>query len=155
MKSNLKTLIICVAIPLAVGFVSSLLTRTGMESSVMMKPPLSPPGWIFPIVWTILYVLMGMASYLIVTSNASQQAILSALKLYAAQLAINFFWSIIFFNLNWYFIAFLWIILLWVLIFLTAKAFARISERAGYLLVPYFIWVTFAAYLTFGIWILN
>ncbi|MBE5883857.1 MAG: tryptophan-rich sensory protein [Lachnospiraceae bacterium] len=119
------------------------------------KPPLSPPGFLFPIVWTILYTLMGIASYLIFSANANREDINNALTVYALQLAVNFFWSIFFFNLRWYLFSFFWLILLWVLILDTIILFFRISKPAAYLLIPYLIWVTFAGYLNLGIFLLN
>ena len=119
------------------------------------KPPLSPPGWLFPVVWTLLYVLMGIASYLVLVSGEDEAKVTSALKTYGLQLAFNFFWSIIFFNLESYLFAFIWLVALWILILLTMIKFFRIREAAGYLLLPYLAWVTFAGYLNLGIYLLN
>ena len=119
------------------------------------KPPLSPPAFLFPIVWTILYILMGISAYLIIKSDANLEEKTKALKIYIYQLIVNFLWPIFFFNLKWYFFSFLWILLLWVLIIVMIREFSRISKTAGYLLVPYLLWVTFATYLTFAIWVLN
>lgn len=119
------------------------------------QPPLSPPGWVFPVVWTILFALMGLSAGLIAVSGASRSVIRTALGVYALQLAVNFFWSILFFNLQLYFLSFLWLVLLWVLIALTILLFSRISRPAAALLVPYLLWVTFAGYLNFGIFLLN
>lgn len=157
MKTNKFTLAICIAIPLIVGGAAGYLTRGGIESfETINKPALSPPGWLFPVVWTILYVLMGIASYLVYTSQTGYRwRIRQALTLYLWQLVFNFFWPIIFFNMQWYFIAFLWLILLWLLIFMTILAFGQISKTAAYLMLPYLVWVTFAGYLNFAIWRLN
>lgn len=119
------------------------------------KPPLSPPGWLFPVVWTILFVLMGLASYLVLRSEQPRQAVHKALWLYGIQLIVNFFWPIFFFNLSLYLFSFAWLVLLWVLILATTVRFYRISRAAGYLMLPYFVWVTFAGYLNFGIYLLN
>lgn len=119
------------------------------------KPPLSPPGWLFPVVWTILFVLMGAASYLVLTSEKPQQVVDRALRLYVVQLGVNFFWSIFFFGQSRYLFSFLWLVLLWLLILATAIRFYRIMPLAGYLLLPYLIWVTFAGYLNLGICLLN
>lgn len=155
-KSNKVTFIICIAIPLAVGAISGYLTRGGMEIfKILDKPPLSPPGWLFPVVWGILYVLMGIASYLVVTSDADQKEISKALNLYGAQLAVNFFWPIFFFGFTLYLFSFLWLILLWILIVFTILFFYKISKTAAYLMIPYLVWVTFAGYLNAGIWLLN
>jgi len=155
MKIDWKKLAICVAIPLLVGGLSALLTRNSMEAfGALNQPPLSPPGWLFPVVWTILYVLMGVASYLVVTARRSRMTN-PALTAYGAQLFFNFFWSIIFFNWQQYLFAFIWLLVLWVLILVTLSRFYRIDKRAGYLLIPYLLWVTFAGYLNLGIYLLN
>lgn len=155
LKIQWKKLIICIAIPLAVGGLSAFLTRNSMETfDSLSKPPLSPPGWLFPIVWSILFVLMGIASYLVLVSDKPARS-KTALTVYGIQLAFNFFWSIIFFNLEMYLFAFFWLIALWILIIITTVLFWRIDEKAGYLMLPYLVWVTFAAYLNFGIYILN
>lgn len=119
------------------------------------QPPLSPPGWLFPVVWTVLYVLMGIASYLVSVSDAPQEEKARALWTYGIQLAFNFLWPIAFFNLKWYLFAFLWLVILWILILITALRFGRIRKPAGYLLVPYLLWVAFAGYLNLGIYLLN
>ena len=156
MKIDWKKLLISLAIPLAVGGLSALLTGGGMgEYAIMNQPPLSPPGWLFPIVWTVLYLLMGYASYRVLTSGADAGKIRRALTLYGAQLAVNFLWPLIFFGLNWYLVAFFGLVLLWALILLTMRAFSEIDEVAGNLLLPYLLWVTFAGYLNFGVYLLN
>ncbi len=155
MKIQWKEIIICIAIPLGVGALASFLTRDNMAVFGMInKPPLSPPAWLFPVVWTILYVLMGIASYLVYTSERSKR-VSTALKVYGLQLFFNFFWSIIFFNIGNYLLAFIWLIALWLLILLTNRLFDKISETAGYLMLPYLVWVTFAGYLNWGIYLLN
>lgn len=156
MKINIKQLIICIAIPLLVGGLASFITRDSMEAfGQLNQPPLSPPGILFPIVWTILYTLMGIASYLIVSSDAGKEDIQNAIFVYALQLGVNFFWSIFFFNLEWYLFSFFWLLLLWIFILYTIVIFYRISKPAAYLLIPYLLWVTFAGYLNLGIAILN
>ncbi len=155
MQSNWKKLAISLAIPLAVGALAALLSGTMDTYSAMDKPPLSPPGWVFPVVWTVLYLLMGYASYLVVTADAPQEQKRKALILYGLQLAANFVWPLLFFAAGMPLTALLWLILLWVLIFLTIRAFSDISERAGDLLIPYILWVTFAAYLNLGIYLLS
>ena len=156
MKINYKLLTICIIIPLAVGSLSGYISASAMDSFRMLnKPPLSPPGFLFPIVWTILYILMGIASYLVLTSGQSTTKIKDAMITYGLQLFFNFFWSIIFFNLEWYMLAFVWLVVLWVLIFNTIISFYEISKTAAYLLIPYLLWVTFAGYLNLGIYLLN
>lgn len=155
-KIDKKLLVICIALPLLVGAVSALLTRESMMLfASVQKPPLSPPGWLFPVVWTILYTLMGIASYLVLTSEAPKEEIGRAINVYLYQLLVNFLWSTWFFNLQWYFFAFFWLLLLWVMILITLVRFYRISKPAGYLFVPYLLWVTFAGYLNLGIALLN
>ena len=153
MKKHWKSLLLCVAIPLAVGGVSAFLSRDGMQNFENLKmPALAPPGWLFPVVWTILSLLMGIASRLIVISGKDNE---EALKTYRNQLFFNFFWSIIFFELERYLLAFGWLLVLWFLILLMVVRFYRISKTAGILMLPYLIWVTFAGYLNFMIWRLN
>ncbi len=155
-KVNWKKLIIAVAIPLAVGCLAALLTSNSQEVfATVNKPALAPPAWLFPVAWTILYVLMGIASYRIWQSVTTYEKRKQALFLYGVQLFFNFFWSIIFFNLQEYFFAFVWIIALWLMIFLTYQQFRQIDKIAGWLLIPYLVWVLFAAYLNFGIFVLN
>lgn len=154
MKIQWKRLLLCLAIPLAVGALAGILTKDSMlQFAQLNKPPLSPPGWLFPIVWTVLFLLMGLSSYLISVSDSAQKR--PALILYAIQLTVNFFWSIFFFRFGWYGFSFFWLLLLWVLIFLTIRAFRRISPVAAILLLPYLLWVTFAGYLNLGIALLN
>ncbi|MFR6102085.1 MAG: TspO/MBR family protein [Christensenellales bacterium] len=156
MKIDKKRLIICLAIPLVVGGAAGLLTMNSMEAfEALNQPPLSPPGWLFPVVWTVLYVLMGIASYLASVSDAPHKEKARALWTYGIQLAFNFLWPIAFFNLKWYLFAFLWLVILWILILITALRFGRIRKPAGYLLVPYLLWVAFAGYLNLGIYLLN
>ena len=151
-----KPLLICVAIPLAVGGLAALLSREGMNVFASLeKPPLSPPGWLFPVVWTILYVLMGIASYLVFTSGADRKTVGAALRVYGFQLAVNFLWPIFFFNFGWYLFSFVWLLLLLLLILVTFARFWKISVPAACLLIPYLIWVVFAGYLNLGVALLN
>ena len=155
MKIDWKKLLIALGIPLAVGALAALLSGGMTNYGAMNKPPLSPPGWVFPVVWTILYLLMGYASYRIWISDAEPVQKRNALILYAAQLLANFIWPLLFFTGEWFLAALIWLVLLWILIFLTIRAFSKIDERAGDLLIPYILWVTFAAYLNLGIFLLN
>lgn len=155
MKEKRRLLIKCIAVPLITGAAAGFITRNSMALfRQLKKPPLSPPGWIFPIAWTILYVLMGTASYLIVTSARTGQRA-RALAAYAAQLAANFLWPIFFFKCKWYLFAFLWLTALWLLAAAAAKSFYAISKKAGLLLIPYLAWLTYAAYLNLFIALLN
>ena len=155
MKPNIKKLLICLAIPLAVGGLSALVTGGMSDYPMLNQPPLSPPGWLFPVVWTVLYLLMGYASYRVLTSGADKVQINNALRLYGLQLFVNFLWSPVFFGLQWRLVAFFLLLLLWILIALTIRAFSAIDERAGDLLIPYLLWVTFAGYLNLALYWLN
>lgn len=156
MKVNWKLLVLCTVIPLAVGAAASLLTGAGMEVfESVTKPPLSPPAWLFPVVWTILYTLMGISSYLIAASGAEAPEMKNALSIYAYQLTVNFLWPTFFFNFRWYLFSFLWLILLVLLTASMIREFYRISKTAAYLNIPYLVWLIFAGYLNFAIWWLN
>lgn len=147
---NWKTLVISIAISLGTGIVSSLLSGAGMQQyGAIYKPPLAPPGWLFPIVWTILYVLMGIAAWLVYETKGADTK--QALVLYAIQLVLNGGWSLIFFGRQAYFLAFAWLLLLWFFIYLTIKEFLQVKRLAGILMIPYLIWVTFAGYLNLAI----
>ncbi len=140
----------------AVGALSGWLTREGAElyGVAIVKPPLSPPSIVFPIVWTILFALMGVGAarvYLAPDSRARSQGLI----LFLGQLVVNFFWSIIFFNFQAFGFAFFWLMLLWVLVIWMLLVFRRVDRLAGLLQIPYFLWVTFAVYLSFGVWMLN
>ncbi len=151
----MKNLIIMLVIPLLVGGLSALLAGGMGDFEALEKPPLSPPGWLFPVVWTILYLMMGLASYLVATANAPTYKKNSALLVYGVQLFFNFMWSIIFFRFEAYLFAFIWLVIMWVLILITIVRFYEVRKSAGLLLLPYFFWVTFAGYLNIGIYILN
>ncbi len=156
MKLNIKLLIKSIALPLLVGLISGLLTRNAMQDfQTLVKPPLAPPGWLFPVVWTILYTLMGISAYLIQTSSADPETKSDALMIYRYQLIVNFLWPVLFFSFGWYLFAFAWILLLWGLVILMIWDFSKISKTAAYLNIPYLIWLTFAAYLNGAIWWLN
>lgn len=157
MWKKIKPYVISVLIPLAVGGLSALLTRGNMDIYDTVKtPPLSPPMVLFPIVWGILYVLMGVGSGLVYMSGKTSGVdTKTALWVYGLQLIVNFFWSIIFFNMRQFLFAFIWIMLLWAIIIAMIVEFRRINTTAAWLQVPYLLWVTFAAYLTFGIYFLN
>ncbi len=149
-----KPLIICLLIPLAIGGLSALLTMGSMEVyGNLNQPPLSPPGFLFPIVWTILFILMGISSYLIFVSDDRNKT--KALIIYAVQLVFNFVWSLIFFNMQSYLFAFIWLVILWALIIAMIVSFWKISKPAALLQIPYLLWVTFAGYLNLGVYLLN
>lgn len=156
MTQKKKTIVFQIGLPLAVGALSALFAGTNMKFfETLRQPPLAPPGILFPIVWTILFTLMGIASYLVHRSHGPEKEVQGANSLYLLQLAVNFFWPIFFFRLQWFWFSFLWLLLLWVLIVLTILAFLPLSKTAAKLMIPYFLWVSFAAYLNLGIAILN
>ena len=155
MKPDWKKLLISLAIPLGVGGLAALLSGSMDTYNSLKQPPLSPPGWIFPIVWTILYLLMGYASYRVATSDAPRDERKTALTFYGLQLFFNFLWPIVFFRLQWYWAAFILLLVLWVLIYITMYRFEAIDETAENLLIPYLLWVTFAGYLNLGVALLN
>lgn len=157
MWKKIKPYIISVIIALGVGGLSALLTKGSMVAyQSINKPPLNPPMIVFPIVWTVLFILMGISSAIIYTKPYdNKEESYSALRLYGFQLAVNFFWSIIFFNMQAYLFAFIWLLLLWVLIIAMIIRFGKIDLTAAYLQIPYLLWVTFAGYLNLMIYILN
>ena len=153
---------LAIAVPLGGGFIISLFTRDAMSKfSSFNQPPLAPPAWLFPVAWTILYTLMGIASYLIwkkgrdANATADKTASKTALIIYAVQLVFNFIWTPLFFSLGWYWFAFIWLMVMWVLIIVLTSQTRKISHFAFWMLIPYIIWCTFAAYLNCGIAILN
>ena len=156
MKPKTKALAVCVALPLLTGGLAALISKKsmGLFDSVD-KPPLSPPAWLFPVAWTALYVLMGLACYRVFTAQAPQEQKNRALLFYALQLGFNFFWTIIFFNLGAYTAAFVWLVILLALIVITTVLFYGIDKTAAYLMIPYIVWVTFAGYLNLGIALMN
>ena len=152
--------VLCVAAPLAVGGLSALLTMNAMNAfDEMNQPPLAPPAWLFPIAWTILYVLMGIASFLIYLAGRKSKKNMGiakvALIIYGIQLVFNFVWSPLFFNAKLYWIAFAWLIVMWALIIVLMVKAGKISKGAVWCPLPYILWCTFAAYLNCGIAILN
>ena len=158
MKQNWKTLLVCILIPLIVGTVAGLLTMGGMEQFASLnKPPLSPPSWLFPIAWTLLYTLMGISSYIIYISEEPEEKSIKsrALSTYGYQLLVNFLWPVFFFNFQWYLFSFFWLALLWILVAKMILEFGAISRLAALCNIPYLLWLSFAGYLNLGIWLLN
>ena len=151
--SQWKALILTAALTLGLGALSGFITSDSqMQYESMYQPPLAPPAWVFPVVWTVLYVLMSVAAWLVWKAqqplDADQQ---KALELYVLQLLVNVTWPVFFFRLEAYWQAFLWLCLLWVLILVMIIRFGRVDRRAAWLLVPYLLWVTFAGYLNLSI----
>ncbi len=151
--TKLKIYLKAIALPVICGLVVGLLTRGAMANfKLLTKPFLAPPAILFPIVWTILYILMGVSYGLLKANNANS---LVTEKSYYAQLIVNLIWPIIFFVLEWRFIALLWIILLLVLVINMAYQFFRQEKIAGLLQIPYILWVMFATYLNLFFFLLN
>ncbi|MBQ7294742.1 MAG: tryptophan-rich sensory protein [Clostridia bacterium] len=154
-KSKIKTYAVSLLIALGVGGVSALLTNMGMENYKMAeKPAFTPPDIVFPIVWTILFLLMGISSARIYLSPVSVHRS-RGLLIYVLQLAANFIWSLLFFNLQAYGLAFFWLIFLSVLILLMIIVFSKTDKIAAYLQIPYLLWVSFAGVLNYMVWMLN
>lgn len=139
-----------------VGLLAGLLTReaTNIYGETAMQPALAPPAILFPIVWTVLYALMGIGAALIWNSPESAER-RRALNLFILQLIVNFFWSLIFFNAQAFGFALVWLVLLWVLILLMILSFRKVNRLAAWLQIPYLLWVTFAGYLNYMVWMLN
>lgn len=151
-----KHYIISALIALGIGGLSALLSMNGMEAynATVTKPALTPPGWLFSVVWTILYVLMGISAARVwMTKDSAARS--RGLNLYVAQLIVNFFWSLIFFNAQAFGFAVIWLLFLWVLVLLMILQFYKVDRFAALLQIPYLIWLTFAAYLSIGVWYLN
>lgn len=157
MQNKTKTYFLSVVIALAVGGLSALVTSGNMDLySSITPPPLAPPSILFPIVWTILFTLMGIGSAMIFLENDNKpKEVRSALFVYGFNLFLNFFWSIIFFNMQAFLFSFVWLVILWVTILIMIIKFYQIKPVAGLLQIPYLLWVTFAGYLNLAIYILN
>ena len=155
-KRQWKAYVFWIAVSETVGILSGWLSRQGSQyfSENVVQPPLSPPAIVFPIVWTILYALMGIGAARIWLSEPSQ-ARSRGLNLFIAQLVVNFFWRLIFFNAQAYGFAFIWLLLLWVLVAWMTYTFSKTDKLAALLQIPYLLWLTFAAYLSAGVWYLN
>ena len=153
MKINIKKLIISILIPLGLGTIVGLLTSAGNNYNEIIQPTFAPPAILFPIVWSILYTLMGISSYIVSESNDTNKE--QALSIYWFQLVVNLLWSFVFFTFKLYFIAFLWIISLIILVVIMIKRFYNISKISGLIQIPYLLWLIFASILNFSIFTLN
>jgi tryptophan-rich sensory protein len=155
--SEISAAVLTIAVCLLVGFLGSLLTMPSIPTwyVALNKPVFNPPNWIFGPVWTTLYILMGISAYLILRQGLSNRRVILALSLFSLQLLLNLEWSLIFFARHNIGLAFGEIILLWLMILFTAFYFYRLSKAAGWLFLPYILWVSFAAVLNFSIWMLN
>ena len=153
-------LFVSLAIPLAVGGISALISGDLMSKfGEFNQPPLAPPAWLFPVAWTILYILMGIACFLVWIRPADKQITMSAKRfffvVYGIQLVFNFFWSIFFFNLTWHLFAFFWLLVMWIMIIALVVWGFKNRRAVAWVLMPYLLWTTFAAYLNIMIAILN
>ncbi len=161
MKINFKKLLISIGIAEAVGFLSSLFSGvfSGRQEeffNTLIKPPLSPPSWLFGVVWPILYALMGAAAYLVYDSVKGEKfEKKNALYYYAAQLFVNFLWSIVFFGLESLVGGLIILLILDILVIIVMYKFSKINRLASWLLIPYLIWILFATYLNIGFVVLN
>ena len=155
-KKVWKTYAFWILLTGAVGALSGWLTRKGTKifNETILQPPLSPPAIVFPIVWGILYTMMGISAARIYMAHPSQSRS-KGLNLYIIQLAVNFLWSIIFFNFQAFGFAFLWLLLLWALVLWMILVFQNVDSLAAKLQIPYLIWLAFAAYLNLGVWYMN
>lgn len=149
-KINVAALIVFILIPLLAGIISGYISM-GEGSVDYIKPSLAPPDYVFPIVWTILYILMGIASYRVWMNRNKACYDPMALVIYFIQLIFNFFWSIIFFKYGMFEFAFVWLLILLVLVIITTIKFYQIDIKAGNLMIPYIIWLALAASLSYNI----
>lgn len=147
-----KRLIIKIAVPLISGTIIGLVTKSSTYNA-LNKPSFSPPGFIFPIVWSILYILMGISSYYIDKSVDIDKK--KALAIYYIQLLVNILWPVLFFNFKVYFVSFLWLLLLLLLVIYMIVEFYKIVKKAAYLQLPYLLWIIFASLLNYNIFIYN
>lgn len=155
-KLNWKTYLVWIAGVQAVGGLSAFLTRKGRMDYMtrVVQPPLAPPPILFPIVWGTLYTLMGVSAARVWASEESPERSLG-LTLFTAQLAMNFCWSFLFFNRQIFGFALLWLIVMWGLILAMTVTFFKVDRPAGWMQIPYLLWVAFAIYLNYGVWRLN
>ena len=148
----------CVAICLAVGYLSSKVTQSSISTwyPLIKKPSFNPPNWVFAPVWTMLFIMMGIAAGMVWNKlESNKELVKKGLLFFTVQLLLNALWSYLFFGLNNILLALIEIILLWLIIYETYYIFKQIDKRAGYLLIPYLAWVAFATILTGSIYWLN
>ena len=155
-KKPRKTYVLWIAICEAVGFLAGILTRQGTKiyAQTAIKPPLTPPGWLFPVVWVVLYALMGIGAARI-TLTPSSAGRSRGLNLMVTQLVVNFFWPLLFFNAGAYGFALLWLLVLWGLVLWMILVWRKVEPLAAWLQIPYLLWLSFAVYLNAGVWYLN
>lgn len=153
---DLKVLLTQLAISLGAAGLSAWITQGAFEKyKTLARPPLAPPGVVFPFVWAVMYLLMGASAYLVRTADAYDPSRRNAFWLYYAQLLVNFLWPVFFFRLEWRLFALFWLLALVVLLTMTLYAFRRVRPAAGWLLMPYMLWSYFALYLNLAIVLLN
>lgn len=152
MKINIKELLFYIFITLIIGSIPSIFIVTNNVYETLNKPFLSPPGFLFPIVWTILFILMGISIYRVSNININKR---NNLIIYFSQLVVNALWTPIFFGLNMYLFAFIWLLILIVLVIVMLFSFKKIDKISFYINIPYLIWLLFAGYLNLFIYILN
>lgn len=151
---KLGILLLCLFIPLFTGGLAGALTASGSSTyEALNRPALSPPGWVFPAVWILLYTLMGLSAYVAVTRGTGSG---KAWKiLYAVTLVLNFVWPFLFFKAKAFLFSFLWILLMWAVGFVLTRELWVKQKAAGVLFLPYMVWISFAAYLSYGVAMLN
>ncbi len=151
---NLKSLAISLLISLGGGGIVSFFTRDSMDIyNNINQPALAPPGTLFPIVWAILYILMGISAYMIYESRSKLKS--KALVVYGTQLLLNFIWPFVFFEGTMFLVSFIILMVLWLMVLWMISIFYRIKPIAACLQIPYVLWLTFAAYLNLSIYFLN
>ncbi len=151
MKIDYKKLILNILVPLGLGALVGFLSGSSDGYKDIVQPSFAPPGWLFPVVWSILYILMGVSNYLV----KQEQNTNYSLNIYKYQLVVNLLWSFFFFTFKWFLFSFLWIILLIILVAKMIKEFLSINKTSGYLQIPYLLWIIFAGILNFAIYLLN
>lgn len=153
MKISLKKWALFILIPVILGGIVGFITMGSNDYKDLIQPSFAPPGWLFPIVWTILYILMGISSCIVSSYNNEESR--SAIKLYIIQLGVNYLWSFFFFLFKLRTFAFVWLLLLVYLVFNMIIKFYKVSKTSAYLQIPYMLWVSFASILNLAIVLLN
>ncbi len=146
-------LFISILIPNVIGFLGGLIGGSFGGFKGMIQPSFTPPSAVFPIAWTIIFILMGVSAYLIYKEHNYDKE--GAYIVYAIQLIVNALWNIFFFKLKWYLFSFIWIILLIILVVIMIYKFYKINKTSAYLQIPYLLWLIFASILTFNVYLLN
>lgn len=152
-SKTIWTYVVSIAAALAVGGASAFVNAGRMENQSIIRPPLSPPAWLFPIVWSALFILMGVSAARVWRSGSPERS--DALFLYCTQLVVNFLWTVFFFRFEAFLLSFFWLVFLILLVVLMLVRFEKCAAGAGKLQIPYVVWLLFAAYLNFAVWLLN